>query len=106
MPRTFGRVQHTVMDHRIYLKPALKKAVVRTAGVNRVSTEVLKRNKEFKRVIVDIIKACRGKPWNEFRACLSEEAIEKLGLSKSKEMGQPYSKTLEYRKENFWKHKE
>ena len=106
MPRTYGKVKHSVMDHRIYLKPALRKAVVRTGGVNRVSTKVLKKNEEFKKVIVDIIKACRGQPWDKFRACLSKEAISKLGLSKSKDMGQAYSKTLEYRKENFWKHKE
>ena len=106
MPRTFGRVQHTVMDHRIVLKPSLRKAHVRTGGVNRVSTKVIKRNEKFAENIVDIIKACRGQPWDIYVACLREKAIEKLGLEESKKMGQPYSKTLEYRKKNFWKHKE
>ena len=106
MPRTFGRVQHSVMDHRIYLKPSLRKAVVRTGGVNRVSSKVLEKNKTFKENIVDIIKACRGKPWVEYRACLSKKAIEKLGLEVSKKNGFAHSKTLEYRKKKFWKHKE
>lgn len=105
MVRTLGRTQHSVLDHRIVLKPSIGKPYPRTRGVNRVSNKVIGRNKKFKEEIVDIIKACRGKPWVEYRKCLSKKAIEKLGLDKSKELGTAYSKTLEYRQKNFWVHK-
>ena len=103
MVRTYGRVKHTVFDNRVYYKPALKKVVIRTSGVNRTSPKVIERNKMFKEKMPGIILACRGQPWDKFISCVSERAIEELGLPESKTAGMAYSKTPEYRR-RFWKH--
>lgn len=95
--RTSGKVQHSVADHRIYIKPSLSKPIVRTRGVNRTSAAVIERNKKFAEVAPDMVVSCRGQPWPKFVACLRTKAKEK-GL------GTGASKTLEYRK-RFWKRK-
>jgi len=108
MPRTLGsprEVKHDVMNHRLYGKPSIHKFVVRTKDVNRTSEKVIKQNEEFKKIAAEVTKACRGQPWDEFIKCKREKMIEKIGLSKSKELGFAYSKTPGYRK-RFWVHKE
>jgi hypothetical protein len=95
--RTAGKVQHSVFDNRVYYKPSMGKAIIRTRGVNRTSAKVLERNAKFREVAPEMVIACRGQPWPKFVACLRTKAAEK-GL------GTGMSKTLEYRK-RFWKHK-
>jgi hypothetical protein len=97
MVRTAGKVQHSVADNRIILKPSMGKFIVRTRGVNRTSAKVLERNEMFRKVAPEMVIACRGQPWPKFVACLRTKAAEK-GL------GTGMSKTLEYRK-RFWKRK-
>lgn len=54
-----------------YMKPALGKVVGRTPGVLRRSDKVLERNKVMR--AKKPASACKGKPWDQFVACLSEQ---------------------------------
>ena len=74
--RTYGRVEHSVFDNRVYYKPALRKVVIRSKGVNRTSEKVLAINKKF--ATIKPAAACKGKPWKEFTKCLREQLKGKL----------------------------
>jgi len=54
-----------------FYKPSLGKVVGRYPGVNRKSQKVLERNKTMR--AKKPASACKGKPWSEFVACLSEQ---------------------------------
>jgi hypothetical protein len=98
MVMTAGKVRHSVVNHRIVLKPSMGRFIIRTRGVNRTSAKVLERNEMFRKVAPEMVLACRGQPWPVFVACLKKQA-------RAKELGAGTSKTLDYRK-RFWKHKE
>jgi len=95
--RTAGKVQHSVFDNRVYYKPSMGKAIIRTRGVNRTSAKVLERNEMFRKAAPEMVIACRGQPWPAFVACLKDQA-------RAKGLGTGMSKTSEYRK-RFWKRK-
>lgn len=70
---TAGRVRGTAIPGtRVYYKPSLRKIVFRPTNVIRSSEKVIERNKRFaaKKPAV----GCKGKPWQQFVKCLSEEA--------------------------------
>jgi len=54
-----------------FYKPSLGKVVGRMPGVNRKSEKVLARNEHMR--TTKPATACKGKPWDEFTACLSEK---------------------------------
>ena len=68
--QTFGKVRNVLGVARMYYKPTMGRFVIRKPGVTRRSEKVLERNR--------VVKAnppaakCKGKPWHEFVACLSE----------------------------------
>jgi len=71
---TVGGVRHGELygsPIRLYRKPSIGMQVVRKSNVNRRSTRVLERNRKVK--ASPPAPKCKGKPWFEFIACLSEE---------------------------------
>jgi hypothetical protein len=54
-----------------FFKPALGKVVGRFPGVNRKSERVLERNRTMR--AKKPASVCKGKAWDDFTACLSEE---------------------------------
>jgi len=79
MVRTYGRVEQTVFDNRVYYKPALRKPVIRSKGVNRVSKKVLEINKQLEALRGSPehpARLCKGKPWKDFVKCLKAKMDE------------------------------
>ena len=68
---TPGRVRNLLGVSRIYYKPSLGKFVIRKPGVIRRSDKVLAINRKVR--ANPPAKKCKGKPWDEFVACLSRE---------------------------------
>ena len=62
--RTRGRVKHNAFDNRVYYKPTIGKAVIRTKGVDRRSKAVIARNEK--------LEALEGKPEHPVTACVRE----------------------------------
>ena len=75
---TKGRVRHFVTT-RFYYKPALGKIVIRKAGVTRRSDKVRAINEKLKKAPTKPATACKGKPWDEFVKCLSEQMKSIVG---------------------------
>ena len=74
---TRGRVRGTAIPGtRVYYKPSLRKVVFRPVNVIRSSEKVLAINEKF--AAIKPASACKGKPWMEFVACLSEQLKGKL----------------------------
>jgi len=81
MVETKGRVAHAaVYGHRIrlYAKPSLGKDILRKAGVNRTSKNVMKVNEAFAEI--KPAKACKGKKFYDgsMQKCLREQLKGKL----------------------------
>jgi len=68
---TPGRVVNTPYGTRVYYKPSMRKVIFRKPGVHRRSTKVIERNEKV--AAAKPATRCKGKPWPEFVACLSEE---------------------------------
>jgi hypothetical protein len=74
---TRGRVRGTAIPGtRVYYKPSLRKIVFRPSNVIRSSEKVIEINKKF--AAIKPATACKGKPWDEFIACLSKQLKGKL----------------------------
>lgn len=71
---TRGRTRITsIPGTRVYYKPSLGKVVFRPTNVIRSSLKVIERNKRLRAAPIKPATKCKGKPWREFIACLSEE---------------------------------
>jgi hypothetical protein len=69
--QTYGHVKQTAFSNRVYNKPSLRKPVIRHPGVIRRSAKVLARNEKVK--AAPPATKCKGKPWDAFITCLSEQ---------------------------------
>jgi hypothetical protein len=69
--QTYGHVKQTAFSNRVYHKPSLRKPVIRHPGVMRRSSAVLDRNKKVE--ASPPAPKCKGKAWDDFIACLSDE---------------------------------
>lgn len=77
---TRGRVRGTAIPGtRVYYKPSLRKIVFRPSNVIRSSEKVIAINKKLRAAPTKPATACKGKPWDEFVACLSEELKKIVG---------------------------
>ena len=74
---TAGRVRGSAIPGvRVYYKPSLRKVVFRPNNVIRSSDYVLKINSQLEALRdkpEHPVRKCKGKPWNEFIACLKKE---------------------------------
>ena len=73
---SYGHVKQNAFSNRVYYKPSLKKPVIRFPGVTRKSKKVVAINEKF--AAIKPAKACAGKSWNEFVACLRNQLKGKL----------------------------
>ncbi len=69
--QTSGHVKQNAFANRVYYKPSLRKPVIRHPGVMRRSAKVIARNEKV--AASPPAPKCKGKPWDEFVKCLSEE---------------------------------
>ena len=74
--RTPGHVEQTAFANRVYYKPSLRKPVIRYPGVFRRSEKVLEINEKLEALRGSDrhpARQCKGLPWDEFVACMSEK---------------------------------
>ena len=73
---TGGRVRNmgpAAPATRLFFRPTMRKLIYRKSNVYRRSEAIMARNKKLQDAKIKPATACKGKPWDEFVACLKTE---------------------------------